>query len=37
MYIDKCTVEFENCIVIKHDGKPVDMSDVKDKPIELKI
>jgi hypothetical protein len=37
MYIDKCTVEFENCIVIKHDSKPVDMSDVKDKSIELKI
>ena len=36
MYIDKCTIEFENCIVIKHDGKPVDMSDVKDKSIELK-
>jgi hypothetical protein len=36
MYIDKCTVEFKNCIVIKHDGKPVDMSDVKDKSIELK-
>lgn len=36
MYIDKCTVEFENCIVIKHDGKPVDMGDVKDKSIELK-
>jgi hypothetical protein len=36
MYIDKCTVEFANCIVIKHDGKPVDMSDVKDKSIELK-
>lgn len=36
MYIDKCTVEFENCIVIKHDGKPVDMSDVKDKSIGLK-
>lgn len=35
MYIDKCTVEFKNCIVIKHDGKPVDMSDVKDKSIEL--
>jgi hypothetical protein len=36
MYIDKCTVEFANCIVIKHDGKPVDMSDVEDKSIELK-
>lgn len=36
MYIDKCIVEFKNCIVIKHDSKPVDMSDVKDKSIELK-
>lgn len=34
MYIDKRTVEFKNCIVIKHDGKPVDMSDVKNKSIE---
>jgi hypothetical protein len=24
-----------NCIVIKHNGKPVDMSDVKDDPIQL--
>ena len=29
--------ELKNCIVIKHNGKPVDFSDVKDKPIELKI
>lgn len=34
LYIDKYTVELKNCIVIKHDGKPVDMSDVKDKSIE---
>lgn len=35
LYIDDRAVELKNCIVIKHDGKPVDMSDVKDKSIEL--
>ena len=36
MYIDKYTVEFENCIVIKQNGKSVNFDDVKDKSIELK-
>lgn len=35
MYIDKCIIEFENCIVIKHDGKSINFDDVKNEYIGL--